>query len=77
MKKESDFSWEKIGAFVGALLLVFIGVVTLSSGIGLCFSHKAFNGVCTALCSLLAFNGAVQLYKWYEEYSNKRRNDDK
>ena len=75
MASEAQFSWRKILSFFGVALLVFVGIVTLSSGISLITLGRAFNGAATLLGGLCAFACAVLLYKDYERYSKKNRND--
>lgn len=73
MAAEADFTWRKILSFFGVAFLAFIGIVSVSSGIGLAVAGKAFYGVATCLGGGCAFALCVIIYKSYERWSAERR----
>lgn len=62
MAAEADFTWRKILSFFGVAFLAFIGIVTISSGIGLAVAGKAFNGIVSCLGGGCAF--ALEFAEW-------------
>lgn len=67
----------KILSFFGAALAVFVGVVTLASGILLITLGHGFNGVLTIIGALTNFGLAVALYKYFEAKDLERRKNNK
>ena len=57
----------KIFIMFGAALAVFVGIVTLASGITLISQGAGFNGVMTIIGSITNFVLAYYLYKIYNQ----------
>lgn len=70
---ESDFSWLKIASFVGALILVILAIVSISSGINMITTGNTFYGVSTVFGGIVCIIGAVLVYKNYQKKSLKDR----
>lgn len=73
MAAESDFTWRKILSFFGAGILLFVGFVTIATGIGLIKGGLAFNGAVTCVGGCCALALCVLLYLNYERWSLQRR----
>lgn len=73
MAAEAEFTWRKILSFFGAGILLFVGFVTVATGIGLIKGGLAFNGAVTCLGGGCAFALCVVIYKSYERWSAERR----
>lgn len=70
---ESDFSWLKIASFVGALILVVLAIVSISSGINMITTGNTFYGVSSVFGGIVCIIGAVLVYKNYQKKSLKDR----
>lgn len=57
----------KVLSFFGVALAVFVGIVTLASGILLISQGAGFNGVMTIIGSITNFVLAYYLYKIYNQ----------
>lgn len=73
MAAESEFSWMKIASFFGALVLIALTFVTVSSGISLITSGTVFNGVAVILSGMVCLANVVVVYKHYQKWSLERR----
>ena len=73
MAAESDCTWRKILSFFGAAFLLFIGFVTISSGVELIVLGEVFNGAVTCVGGCCAIALCVILYLNYERWSLERR----
>lgn len=70
---ESDFSWLKITSFVGALILVVLAIVSISSGINIITTGNTFYGVSSVFGGIVCIIGAILVYKNYQKKSLKDR----
>lgn len=70
---ESDFSWLKIASFVGALILVVLAIVSISSGINMITTGNTFYGVSSVFGGIVCIIGAILVYKNYQKKSLKDR----
>ena len=67
----------KVLCFFGVALAVFVGIVTLASGILFITLGHGFNGVLTILGSITNFVLAVYLYKTFEAKDLEVRKNNK
>lgn len=70
---ESDFSWLKIASFVGALILVVLAIVSISSGINIITTGNTFYGVSSVFGGIVCIIGVILVYKNYQKKSLKDR----
>lgn len=67
----SEFSWFKIGSFVGATILAVMCFILLGFGINTIVSGEAFYGVACIVAGLLSAGCAVVVYKNYQNKTRK------
>ena len=70
---ESDFSWLKIVSFLGALILIVLAIVSISSGINMITTGNSFYGISSLFGGIVCIIGAVLVYKNYQKKSLANR----
>ena len=70
---ESEFSWKKLASFIGALVFVVLGIVTVANGIYLMTIGGGFEGAVNVICGIVCLACAVFLYKRYQKFSLEKR----